>query len=179
MADRIVVLTYLVALLCAVTAAVCDIRTSKVPNLLTLPSMFCGLLMHLISGGWDGVGSAALAGLIAGGVFLVFHIAGGMGAGDVKLITAIGCFAGLPQIGYLLFFVAITGGFMAVAVTLYRRRVRETILNLGALLLHHRTSGLRPHPALNLSNAHTLRLPYAVPIAVGCALSFGLNVVQR
>ena len=34
------------------------------------------------------------AGLIGGVLFLIFYLAGGMGAGDVKLITAVGCMAG-------------------------------------------------------------------------------------
>ena len=40
-----------------------------------------------------------------------------------------------------------------------------------ALALHHRTMGLTPHAQFNISNEQTLRLPYALAIAAGSALS--------
>lgn len=102
-----------------------------------------------------------------------------MGAGDVKLITAVGCIAGLSEVGYLLILTALAGGVMAIFLALYRGRLKETLVNMGALVVHHRTEGLAPHPELNIANSQTLRLPYAVAIAAGSALSFGLLVAQR
>ena len=72
-----------------------DVRTRRIPNWLTGSSILVGLVLHLVLGGWRSLGSAALAGLLAGAVFLVFHLAGGMGAGDVKLMTAVSVLAGL------------------------------------------------------------------------------------
>jgi prepilin peptidase CpaA len=58
---------------------------------------------------------------------------------------------------------------MAICLALYRRKLIETMSNLGALFAHHRTAGLRPHPELRIANAETVRLPYAVAIAAGSA----------
>ena len=135
--------------------------------------------MHLFFGGWAQLGSAALAGLICFAIFLIFWLAGGMGAGDVKLITAVGCLAGLPNIGNLLVSTALAGGMMAIVIAVRRGRAKETLLNVGALAIHHRLEGLTPHPSLNVSNTQTLRLPYAVPIATGCAVALCLAAVQR
>ena len=167
------------SLLCAVIGAVYDVRSRRVPNLLTLPSILFGLLLHLSLGGWRQLGSSAAAGLICGLIFLVFHLAGGMGGGDVKLITAVGCIAGLPSTGYLLIFTALAGGVMAISLALYRGRFKETVLNMGTLVVHHKTMGLAPHPEFNISNERTLRLPYALAIATGSALSLCLLIVQR
>ena len=49
---------------------------------------------------------------------VIFHIAGGMGAGDVKLMAAVGCLAGLPHVTFLLVFTAIAGGVMGVGLAL-------------------------------------------------------------
>jgi prepilin peptidase CpaA len=54
--------------------------------------------------------------------------------------------------------------------------LQETFLNLGELITHHRQEGLRPHPELNLANARTLRLPYALAIAGGCILTLCIQV---
>ena len=166
-------------LICATIGAVYDVRSRRVPNFVTLPAIVFGLLLHFTLGGWRQLGSAAAAGLICGLVFLVFHLAGGMGAGDVKLITAAGCIAGLPLIGYLLILTSLAGGVMAIGLALYRRQLKETIGNMCALAVHHKTAGLTPHPEFNISNAQTLRLPYALAIAAGSALSLCLLIVQR
>jgi prepilin peptidase CpaA len=162
------------ALLCACIGAFRDVRTRRIPNWLTLPSMLTALALHLVIGPkhWQSLGSAALAGLIGGGVFLIFHLAGGMGAGDVKLMTAVCCFAGLSYLPEILIATALMGGVFAVIVAVSRHRLKETLSNIGVLAVHHGTSGLRPHSDLNVSNAERLRLPYGVAIAAGSAVSF-------
>jgi prepilin peptidase CpaA len=68
---------------------------------------------------------------------------------------------------------------MAIGLALYHRRFKQTLLNMGALVVHHGTEGLAPHPNFNLNNAQALRLPYALAIAAGSALSLCLLMVQR
>jgi len=167
------------ALLCAVIGAIYDVRSRRVPNVLTLPAVCFGLILHFTLGGWRELGSTAGAGLFCGLIFLAFYLAGGMGAGDVKLIAAVGCIAGLSFIGQLLIFTSLAGGVMAIGLALYRRQLRNTIFNIWSLALHHKTAGLVPHSEFNISNAQTLRLPYALAIAAGSALSLCLKVVQR
>jgi prepilin peptidase CpaA len=159
--------------------AVYDVAIRRIPNAFTLPAMVFGLLLHFSFGGWGQLGKAAAAGLICGLIFLLFHLAGGMGGGDVKLIAAAGCVAGLQLVGPLLIFTSLAGGAMAVGLVLYHRRFKETMLNMGALAVHHGSVGLAPHPDLNLGNAQTLRLPYALAIAAGSALSLCLLLVRR
>jgi prepilin peptidase CpaA len=173
-------LVYPVAsLLCATAGAVYDVRSRRVPNFVTLPCFLFGLVIHLTLGGWRQLTSAAAAGTICGAVFLVFYLAGGMGAGDVKLIAAAGCLTGLPLIGPLLFFTSLVGGVMAIGLALYRGRFKETMHNMRTLAGHHKAEGLTPHPEFNIGNVRTLRLPYALAIAGGSALSLCLAIGQR
>src|ERR1700675_2653137 len=167
------------SLLCAMVGAVFDVRSRRIPNFVTLPAIAFGLLLHFAMGGWRQLATAAAGGLIGGLIFLVFYLAGGMGAGDVKLITAAGCIAGLPLIGHLLLWTALSGGMMAIGLALYRRRLGATLRNLCAIVVHHRVMGLTPHVQFNISNDRTLRLPYALAITAGSALTLCLLVIQR
>ena len=167
------------SLLCATISAVYDVRSRRIPNFVTLPAIASGLLLHGIFGGRQQLASAAAGGLICGLIFFVFYLAGGMGGGDVKLITAAGSIVGLSLIQHLLIFTALAGGIMAIGLALYRRQLRETWHNMHALAVHHTIMGLTPHPQFNISNEHTLRLPYALAIAAGSALSLCLVAMQR
>jgi len=168
-----------IALVCAITGSVFDVRSRRIPNFITLPGILLGLLLHFAFGGWKQLGLAALAGLICGVLFLIFWLAGGMGAGDVKLMTAVAAIAGMPLVPYLLILTALAGGVMALGLALWRGKLKETILNVGALAVHHRIEGLAPHPQLNLANARTLRLPYALAVAAGTATTLFLTAFQR
>jgi prepilin peptidase CpaA len=156
------------SLICASIGAFYDLRSGRIPNRVTGPAMAAGLTMHWIASGRHGLTDSALAGLIAGAIFLIFFFAGGMGGGDVKLMAAVGCISGLSHLGLIVIATAIAGGAFAIVVSLCHGRLRETLQNVGALLLHYGRRGLEPHPDLNLANAHTLRLPFALPVAAGC-----------
>jgi prepilin peptidase CpaA len=167
------------SLLCATISAVYDVRSRRIPNFITLPAIGLGLLLHAVFGGWRQLATAAAGGLICGLIFLVFYLAGGMGAGDVKLITATGCIAGLSLIGHLLILTALAGGVMAIGLAVYRRQLVETWHNMCSLVIHHQNMGLTPHPQFNVGNERTLRLPYALAIAAGSGLSLCLVVMRR
>ena len=170
-------LTYLVAAVtCAAAGSVFDVKSRRIPNFITLPGFVFGLALHLILGGWRQLLTSFAAGMICGLIFLVFYIAGGMGAGDVKLMAAMGAIGGLPHVVYLLSLTAIAGGVMALGLALVRGRLQQTIMNVGELAAHHSHQGLEPHPDLNVSNAQTLRLPYGLAIAAGSILTLYFQV---
>lgn len=159
------------SIFCALVGAGYDLVSRRIPNAFTLPAILFGLLVHGSFGGWRELGSAAGGGFVCGVIFLLFYIAGGMGGGDVKLIAAVGCNAGLPLTGPLLILTSLAGGAMAVGLALYHRRLKQTVQNMCALVAHHGTAGLAPHPVLNVGNEQALRLPYALAIAAGSALT--------
>jgi prepilin peptidase CpaA len=156
---------------CALIGSIFDVKSRRIPNFITMPAFVFGLALHLALGGWKQLLTSLAAGVICGAIFLVFYLAGGMGAGDVKLILAVGCIAGLSHVAYLLVLTALSGGVMAIVWAMARGRLQQTIMNVGELASHHRHEGLQPHPDLNLKNAATLRLPYALAIAGGSILT--------
>ncbi len=161
----------------SVIGAVCDARSRRIPNLLTFPVMLIGLALHF-AGGWK-EGLASLAALaICGLVFLMFYLAGGMGAGDVKLIAAEGCLVGLSNVLPLLALTAIVGGVLAMGYAALQGKVKQTCMNVLALVSHHAREGLQAHPELHVLNAATLRLPYALAIGAGAVMTLYLETLQ-
>jgi prepilin peptidase CpaA len=157
-----------ISLLCASIGSFHDLRERRIPNYVTAPSMAAGCVLHMAFGGGRGLEDSVLAGFIAGGIFLLFFLAGGMGAGDVKLMTAVGCIAGLSPLRMIVIATAIAGGLFSLAVSSYHGRLRETLRGVVVLIRHHGSHGFEPHQELNLSNSNTIRLPFALPIAAGC-----------
>ena len=149
----------------AIAGSFFDVRSRRIPNFVTGPAILLGLCMHLAIGGWKQLLTSFAAAMICGLIFLAFYLAGGMGAGDVKLIMAVGCIAGLSSVPYLLVLTAISGGVMAIGLAVMRGRLQQTFSNVAVLATHHSHAGLTPHPDLNITNVQTLRLPYALAIA--------------
>ena len=163
---------------CALVSAVWDLRQGRIPNPLTYSGMLAGLVLQASLGGWRGFLDGLAAGLVGGGIFFLFFLAGGMGAGDVKLMAAVGAFTGLRQVLIILLASAIAGGVLALGVMLFRGRGVSTLRNSVALVRYHLTFGLRPHPEINLQSSKSIRLPYAVAIAAGTLYSLTMVVLK-
>lgn len=97
-------------------AAVTDFLWQKIPNLLTFPSMLIGMGGHTIDNGLEGLQMSLLGIAVGFGTLLLFYILGGMAAGDVKLLGAVGSIIG-PQDVFLVFLMtAILGGVYSIGV---------------------------------------------------------------
>jgi len=129
--------------------------------------MLAGLILRTAFLQWHGLKSGLAGGLIGGGIFLLLYLLRAMGAGDVKLMAAVGCIAGAGSIIQIVTACALAGGVMAVVVMLYKKRAARTMRNVGELLKFRATHGTAIHPSMNIDNPESVRLPYAVAIAAG------------
>src|SRR5437868_13386578 len=74
----------------AAAAAVVDVRQHRIPNWLTYPTMVGGLGLRSYYFGWHGLLSAVGGCLLAAGIVFLFYAVRAMGAGDLKLLAALG-----------------------------------------------------------------------------------------
>jgi len=115
--DSIIVVALMIVLLIAV---VTDLRSSRIPNWLTFPAMGFALAGHAWLGSMHGV-LFSLAGLGTGlGLFFLIYLAGGIGAGDVKLMAAIGAFVGVYGVLSCAWLAMMVGGVYAIAAMCYQ-----------------------------------------------------------
>jgi len=163
------------ALLMALIAAVIDVRQHRIPNWLTYSGIGMGIVLRWAFFGWPGLSSAATGCLLAGGVVFLFYLVRAMGAGDVKLLAAIGSLVGPSHAVSILVATAIGGGVLAICYVAYRGRMWATVKNIGSVLKFHSGSGLQVHPELNLDNPSALRMPYGLAIASGTMYAFLAN----
>lgn len=154
-------------LVVAIVAAGFDVRTRRIPNLLTFSAAILAMLVATLTGGLSATIAAVFAWMLGVALFLPFFALGGMGAGDVKLLAALAAWLGPVDAVYLAIFTAMAGGVIGLAVTLARGYTRRAFSNIWLMLMHWRVVGPKPVPGLTLSDGHAPRLAYAIPIAVG------------
>jgi len=98
-----------------------------------------------------------------------------MGAGDVKLVGALGAWLGPVDTFWLGMYTGISGAVAALVVSAWHGYLSAALSNVWLLLAHWRVNGLRPVPELTLETSRGPRLAYAVPILVGTVVMLWLR----
>jgi prepilin peptidase CpaA len=147
-------------------ATVVDLRTRRIPNELTaaLAGIGLGLAATGISGlsVWGSVGGFALGFLL----MMPGHALGATGAGDVKLMAAVGSVMGPGLVVSAFLFTAIAGGVLAVVVAARRQRLAATLAGTGRLIKAPTEAQQEIRSA-----AAARRFAYGPAIAVGSVLA--------
>jgi prepilin peptidase CpaA len=159
-----------IALVCLVlVAAIYDLRFRRIPNWVSLSGIVLGLGCNTLLLGWPGVRGASLGLLCAVAVYVPLYLVRGMGAGDVKLMAAVGAIAG-PE-GWLQIFLAtaLIGGVVSLLVIASKHRFRQTLGNVGIIatdLLRFRAPA-KTDSRLDFRHKDAIRLPHGAAIAGG------------
>lgn len=157
------------AVLLALIAGWTDLRSRRIPNWLTVPSFVVGVGLNTYFGGRPGLKSSLLGALVGLGLLLPFVLLRSLGAGDWKLAGALGAFAGRGLLIDLLIGSVFVAGLMAVALILYKGRVRQTLRNIGHIMVSLVTFQL-PGARVSLDNPDALKVPYGVALALTVVL---------
>ncbi len=158
-----------------VVAAVTDLRSQKIPNTLTYPVMAIGLFYHGVTNNLNGL-LFSTAGLASGIIFLMLpYLLGVMGAGDVKLMGAVGAILGARGAFIAFIWTGVAGGIYAIIILLMRRKgSRVCFTRYVTMLKTFAVSGqFAPIPAGK--NENNRGLSYGVAIASGTLFSILLK----
>jgi len=160
----------LLALLLA--AAICDLRTRRIPNRLTFGGATAALLLSLAAPHHGGGLLWALGGLALGLVLMLpLYLLRALGGGDVKLMAMAGAFLGPEGSWQAVIFVFVVGGMLAMVYALWHRVVGKLLRNAlktVQLLFMTVAAGIRPDARVSAAQS-VGSLPYGVSIALGTA----------
>lgn len=156
-------------------ACVTDLRTRRIPNVLTFGAALAGLVFQFATGGVEALGQAALGWLLGALVFLLPFALGGLGGGDVKLLAALGAWLGPADALWLVLYTGVAGGVMAVAVSARYGYLGTALQNVRLLLCHWQVAGIKALPEITLEGSGGPKLAYAFPILMGLVTSVWLR----
>ena len=167
--------TFSVAL--AIWAGWLDWRSRRIPNWLTVPALFFGLGLHAAAAGWPGAEDALMGAGLALGLLLPFVLARGLGAGDWRLMGALGAFLGRDRLVAVLLGTVLIAGIMAVVEMFRRKRVRQTLKNVWVIVLIAVTFGHREaRENITLDSPGVMALPFGVAAALATTTLYGISV---
>ena len=164
-------------------AAICDVRTRRIPNLLTGPLLLGGLVWAFCVSGPEGLADAAVGCLLLATPYFLLFLCGG-GAGDAKLMGAIGAWLGTVNGLVALAAVSIAGILLAIGHALAKKRARSLLLNVSravrwaalALLARQKLGDA----AYGLPDQHQAqKMPYGVAIFLGVCVGAGGTLLWR
>jgi len=152
-----------------------DLKQHRVPNLLSLAALLVGLVSNSLLLGWSGLFSS-LGGLLLGlGLMLPFYWKKGMGAGDVKLMAAVGAMLGTSTVLIAIAATLISGAVIASTIVLVLggagewlgryKFMAKTLMGAGVVLY------LEPAKR----SVSSLRFPYVTAIATGTVVAMYLR----
>src|ERR1700732_1079878 len=159
-------------LLLTFAAAVLDWRSRKIPNWLTVSGILAGIILRTTLGGWPGAKSSLEGVGLALGVLLPLVLLRALGAGDWKLMGAVGALLGPRMVLFVLLASIFVSGMMAIVMMVQTKRVKATLRNLVVLVHGFLSFGLRTHPEISLENPGLLKLPFGAAVALGTAICF-------
>jgi prepilin peptidase CpaA len=167
-------------------AAFTDLRTKKLPNWLTVPSFVVGLLFHVVAGAiHEGLSGAAhgllfaLAGFATGfSILLGLWLIGGGGAGDVKLMGALGAWLGFKTTLYVFFLstcLIVIFGVATFAYQMISRGVygaKKRFLSPVAA-----ATGKNADEVVRAAKVRRRLMPYGVPVALATWMLLAVQFV--
>jgi prepilin peptidase CpaA len=158
-------LPWIPALLLAIIAGILDWRYRRIPNWLTVSGLAAGIAVNTILNRWPGLKAALLGTLLGLGLLLPFVLIRSLGAGDWKLAGALGACLGPSQLLSVLIGTVLIAGVMALALVIWKGRLKQTLLNiahlLAALLSLH-----MPRAEVSLDDPQSTKIPLGVAMAL-------------
>ena len=179
MGDNMYVLKWGAVISASLVAFVSDIRHRRISNALTFSLLVTGLVWAGWFGGLSGLGEAIGACLLVGGPYVLLFIFAGGGAGDAKLMGAIGSWLGLQQGIIVLLCVAVAGGILALVKATLEKRLKivltTILLSFYSMILWF-AGGRKAGCANRRDEPETkpngpVEMPYGVAIVVGVCIA--------
>ena len=149
----------------AVLAGVLDWRFRRIPNWLTVSGAAAGIAVNAILFHLPGLKTALLGMLLGLALLLPFVMVRSLGAGDWKLVGALGACLGPRPLLAVLFGTILVAGAMALGVIIWSGRLKKTLLNIARMLASIFSLQM-PGAEVSLDNPDSTKIPFGVAVAL-------------
>ncbi len=156
---------WIVAAIFSTIAGYTDWRSRRIPNWLTIPALLLGITLNTLVRGWAGTKDSLLGAGLGLALLLPFVIIRALGAGDWKLVGALGAFLGPRQLILVLIVTILVNGVMAVSMIVWKKRVKRTARNFVHMLAALAAFQM-PGRELTLDNPDAVKVPFGVAVAI-------------
>lgn len=167
-----------------------DVKDRRIPNKVTFPFAFAGLIVNAAFDFPNGIKTGLFGFGFGFAIFFIPYLMGAMGAGDIKLMAAVGAITNVKAMFYITILTTLVGGLIIVAVRLKDRQLLHTVKRMGKLILFYIFSLIymfAKHPKvymwkednrLDMTDDKIDFIPYGVAIAGGTVLTIFLSVYE-
>jgi len=178
MALPISITTLTLLMVVVIVASVFDVRYRKIPNWLVSAGALAGFVSGFVAGGWHGVLGALLGFFTGFFLYLPLYVVRARGAGDVKLLAAMGAIVGVGTCFQIALYSAILGGLFALALVIRKKRLSKTLFNVSAITheLLRRRMPFHADQQLDVRHPDSFRMPHAVVLASGTLAFLALGL---
>lgn len=155
--------------ICMVT----DLKSGRICNAVTYPSVILGIVLSLFFTS-PGFGQSAIGVIATLFLYGMLYKLGGFGAGDVKLMAAIGAFKGFPFVIYSSFYIIVAACVFGLFVLAWKGRLFPAVKWAGGMLWGMVIPGAN-RPAMR---DEMTTMPFAPAIFVGTAYAIYMETVN-
>jgi len=168
----------------SLVAALSDLRSRRIPNILTFPVLVSGLIWAGWTGGISGIANSVGACLWLALPFLLLFIFAGGGAGDAKLMGAIGVWLGLSEGTVVLMCVMVSGIILSLYIAIINKKLKIVLTNVFISVCTFiictftcRTKQLAISRDGSIVETDTLTIPYGTAIFAGVCVAGSLILI--
>jgi prepilin peptidase CpaA len=159
-------------------AAVVDVHKHKIPNIITFPAILTAILYYSAVYGWDGLMFSAGGMSVGITLLLLPYMMGGMGAGDAKLMGAVGAVLGIERTLTAFLFISAVGCVYALLIIVFQRRrmkgyFKQMWLTAQGILL------TRKYMPVESNAEKRPKVYYGVAIAAGTLTYLALEITGK
>ena len=156
-----------------------DLQQHRIPNILSLGGILLGIALQTWVSGIPGFAIGFTGAAVAMGIFLPFYLLKGMGAGDVKLMGAVGAFLG-PHNALLATGLSLAaGGLLGIIILILRGGLKPLAMRYYATLKCLLLTGKLSHQPPETGEVAATKFPYAAAIGIGTLVAlWWLKILQ-
>jgi Flp pilus assembly protein protease CpaA len=164
----------------SLVAAVMDVKSRRIPNLLTGPLFLAGLIYSAVNGDFKGFLEALAATALLASPFVILFILAGGGAGDAKLTGAIGAWLSIREAVISLACILIVGGVLGLIIAIHKKRLKAVFANMFLPLWDIfvaflcRAGMIKAVKSMGDIKGERLTVPYGVAIFIGVCVAGGI-----